>query len=71
MTGVGGLNSDGMMENLTMTELDRIWELLTTTSRRQQQAFGYHIADDGMPVWDGEDKPDFYTHESYQKEQMP
>lgn len=51
--------------------LDELWNMLQATSRRQQQAFGYHIADDGMPVWDGEDVADDYTSESYAKEQFP
>lgn len=50
-------------------DLDAMWELLLSTSRRQQQVFGYHIDSDGMPVWDAPDVPDTYTPGQYEREQ--
>lgn len=54
-----------------MLDLEQTWERLLAMSHRQQQAFGYHIAEDGLPVWDGEDVPDNYTSDQYAKEQHP
>lgn len=51
-------------------DLEAIWQMLLATSRRQQQIFGYHILDDGTPVWDSADKPDEYAPGQYEQEQQ-
>lgn len=69
--GVGGLSNDGTTENKMTSDLEEIWQRLLAMSRRQQSMFAYHIAEDGMPVWDATDVADEYTGESYAQEQMP
>lgn len=54
-----------------MNDLEEMWQRLLATSHRQQKVFAYHIADDGLPVWDTPELTEEYTTETYHAENLP
>jgi hypothetical protein len=50
-------------------QYDNTLDRLERLAERQRDAFGYHIGDDGLPVWNTPSVPDDYTSESYAREQ--